>query len=79
MKPLAAAMTGAKVGDTVEKIVRADPFRGLHRTAGLRGVILKIAPVRVRSGGVRAYVTVRWENGYVGRNEDRGLSLVARA
>ncbi len=77
--PGSIAVTGAKVGDTVQKILKADVWHGKHELSPMKGTITKIAPASKKRmlGGVKAYIYVKWENGHEGRNEDRGLVKVS--
>ena len=61
-----------RVGSCVRRV--ADVGTG-KKLADVQGVVVKITK-RKLSGGTRAIVRVRWENGHTGSVEDRQIVVV---
>ena len=67
--------TSFKVGD---RIVRNKAVGSITVRGDMAGTILKVTPAPSGSGGVRARVRVRWDNGHEASVEDRQIALAAR-
>ena len=65
------------VGDRVVRNKAVGGPAGAHR-GDVAGTILKVTPAPAGSGGTRARVRVRWDNGHEGSVEDRQLLLALR-
>jgi hypothetical protein len=67
--------TPLRVGDRVvrNKAVGSTPIQG-----DMIGTVVKVTGVRFGTGGTRARIRVRWDNGHEASVEDRQLVLVRR-
>ena len=73
-RPRAAKRTPFKVGD---RVVRNKAVGGpIAQSGDVAGTILKVTAVLHGSGGTRAHIRVRWDNGHEASVEDRQLALL---
>lgn len=62
-----------KIGDRVVRNQTVGASSAIARHGNLVGTVLKVTPAPRGSGGTRARVRVRWDNGHEASVEDRQL------
>lgn len=75
-RPTKVKKPAFNVGDRVVRNKAVGGPAGAHR-GDVAGTILKVTPAPAGSGGTRARIRVRWDNGHEASVEDRQIVRIA--